>query len=167
MLPTARLAVLTAVGLAAVIPGEANTLAQPDADRPSARICAHLRFLASDLLQGREAGSDGYQIAAQYVASPLDQFGATPAGENGTCFQTVPMVAYRPAQHGSLVRWRKSGALENLEFGKDFLPGRQPRTPKLTLDALAVFVGFGVVGTGATATEKIDANYDVSRESRP
>lgn len=141
----ARLAVLAAVGLAAVMPGQASTPAQPEADRSAANIRAHMRFLASDLLQGREAGSDGYQIAAEYVASHFAQFGATPAGDNGTYFQTVPMVAYRPAEHGSLVLRKKSGAAENLEFGKDFLPARQPRTPELSLDAPAVFVGFGVV----------------------
>ncbi|HEY0942002.1 MAG TPA: M28 family metallopeptidase [Steroidobacter sp.] len=141
----ARLAMLAAAGFAAVIPGQASTPAQPDVDRSATNIRSHMNFLASDLLQGREAGSDGYQIAAEYVASHLAQFGATPAGENGTYFQTVPMVAYRPAEHGSLALRKKSGAVENLEFGKDFLPGRHPTTAELTLDAPAVFVGYGVV----------------------
>src|SRR5690606_2595601 len=106
---TVRLAMMTAVSLAAVISAEASTAEQSEADRSAAHMRAHMRFLASDLLKGREAGSDGYQIAAEYVASHLTQFGTSPAGENGTYFQAVPMVAYRPTDHGSLVLRKKSG----------------------------------------------------------
>jgi len=141
----AKLGLLTAASLAAALPSVASSPAQADADRAAAQIRAHMSFLANDLLQGREAGSDGYQIAAEYVASHLAQFGARPAGDNGTYFQTVPLLAYRPAEHGSVVLRKKSGATEALEFGKDFLPGRHPGLPEVSLDVPAVFVGFGVV----------------------
>ena len=35
------------------------------------RLRAHVTFLADDLLEGREAGTRGYDIAAKYVASSL------------------------------------------------------------------------------------------------
>ena len=53
---------------------------------------AHIEFLADDLLKGRGTGTAEYEIAAQYVASQLKQFGLKPAGENGTWFQSVPFT---------------------------------------------------------------------------
>jgi hypothetical protein len=49
----------------------------------------HLRFIASDALEGREALSPGFQAAAEYIAAALDGLGATPAGDMGTYFQHV------------------------------------------------------------------------------
>ena len=46
----------------------------PDAFR------AHVAFLADDLLEGRDAGSRGYEIAARYVASRFEALGLKPAG---------------------------------------------------------------------------------------
>jgi hypothetical protein len=35
------------------------------------RMKAHVSFLADDLLEGREAGTSGHELAARYVASQL------------------------------------------------------------------------------------------------
>lgn len=53
------------------------------------RLYSHLEFIASDLLQGRDTPSAGLDLAALYIASQLKLMGATPAGENGTFFQTL------------------------------------------------------------------------------
>ena len=55
------------------------------------RLRAHIEFLADDLLLGRQPGSDGYNIAANYVASQFRQMGLLPAGNNGSFFQQVPL----------------------------------------------------------------------------
>ena len=39
------------------------------------RLRAHVTFLADDLLEGREAGTRGYDIAAKYVASQFALLG--------------------------------------------------------------------------------------------
>src|SRR5262245_37948298 len=44
---------------------------------------AHVRFLAGDLLEGRESGERGGAIAAAYIASQFAQIGLKPAGEDG------------------------------------------------------------------------------------
>ena len=41
--------------------------------RLEARLRAHIEFLASDLLRGRQPGTAGYDIAAAYVASQMAQ----------------------------------------------------------------------------------------------
>ncbi|MDF1863394.1 MAG: M28 family peptidase [Saprospiraceae bacterium] len=43
-------------------------------------------YLASDLLQGRETGTPGEALAAQYVASRFEEIGLTPKGSDGTWF---------------------------------------------------------------------------------
>ena len=68
--------------------------------RPEA-IASHIRFLADDLLAGRDPGTRGYDVAARYVASELQAMGLTPAGEAGTYFQKVPFVRATPVS-GSL-----------------------------------------------------------------
>jgi Peptidase family M28 len=49
----------------------------------------HLRFIASDELEGRDALSPGFRAAAGYVAATLTRIGATPAGDAGSYFQHV------------------------------------------------------------------------------
>ncbi len=53
------------------------------------RLRAHIEFLADDLLRGRQPGRDGYNIAANYVASQFLQMGLSPAGTGGGYFQQV------------------------------------------------------------------------------
>lgn len=131
---------------AAVVFAAAPALAQVSAPLSDSarRVQAHMEFLASDLLEGREAGSPGYDIAADYVASQFKQLGLKPAGDDGTYFQRVPMTAYRPADEGSLVL-RQAGVAVPLEFGKDFVIGRNPLSAETKLSASLVFVGYGVV----------------------
>jgi hypothetical protein len=39
------------------------------------RIKAHLEFLADDALEGRDTGSRGYEIAANYVSAEFKKLG--------------------------------------------------------------------------------------------
>ena len=50
-------------------------------------IKAHVSFLASDSLAGREAGTAYEAIAANYIADRLRDYGLEPAGDNDTFFQ--------------------------------------------------------------------------------
>src|SRR5258708_29669272 len=58
-------------------------------------IRAHVKFLASDLLEGRGTGQRGGDIAAEYIAAQFALDGLQPAGDNGTYFQDVPMVGVK------------------------------------------------------------------------
>jgi hypothetical protein len=52
-------------------------------------IRAHMEFLADDLLEGRETGTRGYQLAANYIRAQFEEIGVEPAGENGSYFQKI------------------------------------------------------------------------------
>ena len=47
--------------------------------------------LSADSMEGRDAGSRGYEHAARHVARWLAAAGVKPLGDNGTYFQSVPM----------------------------------------------------------------------------
>src|SRR3989442_14740448 len=78
------------------------------AQRPSpipvdtAAMDAHLRFLASDLLEGRAPATRGGRLAAEYIAAQFQALGLQPAGANGTYFQPVALVGMtpEPRSHG-------------------------------------------------------------------
>ena len=55
---------------------------------------AHVNFLASDVVEGRETGTRGYDVAAAYVAAQFEALGAEPAGDGGTYFQPVRFRTY-------------------------------------------------------------------------
>jgi Zn-dependent M28 family amino/carboxypeptidase len=119
--------------------------ASKDAFVPSSdAIRAHMAFLADDLMEGREAGTRGYDIAAKYVATQFALLGLKPAGDAGSYLQAVPLTAYRPAGDGEMKVSQVGGASTALVFGEDFLPSPQADKPELALDAPLVFVGYGV-----------------------
>lgn len=61
-----------------------------------APVRADIRFLASDLLEGRRAGTRGYDIAAAYVAARFAVLGIAPGGADGGYFQPVQLREVTP-----------------------------------------------------------------------
>ena len=57
------------------------------------RIRAHVKFLSSDLLEGRGMGQRGSEIAAEYIATQFALDGLKPAGDHGTYFRKCPWWA--------------------------------------------------------------------------
>lgn len=109
------------------------------------RVRAHMTFLASDLLEGREAGTRGYDIAANYAAAQFAQLGLKPAGDDGTFFQKAPMVSFRAADEGRMVLRDSAGRETVLTPGSDFSISSTPVQPELKVSAPLVFAGYGLV----------------------
>ena len=123
----------------------ANSLAfaaAPKADK--AAIKAHLSFLADDLLEGRETGSRGYDIAARYVASQFAQYGVVPKGDQGSYLQTVPLRSSRVVPGSALLELYSAAGVERLSGATDFVMAGSASEDKSTLDAPMVFVGYGI-----------------------
>ncbi|HYC92356.1 MAG TPA: M28 family metallopeptidase [Thermoanaerobaculia bacterium] len=103
-------------------------------------IRAHVNYLASDILEGRETGTRGYDVAAAYVAAQFEAAGAEPAGDGGTYYHPVRFrtLLLDPA--------RSSFAIDGkaLEHRKDVLiySGLEPASE---VEAPVVFAGFGIV----------------------
>ena len=109
-----------------------------------ARIRAHVEFLASDALEGRKAGTRGYDVAARYVASQLAQLGARPAGDAGTWFQTVNLLQATPVIPAGKARIARDGTVTDLVSKEDFLPRAYFATGASEVTAPATFVGHSI-----------------------
>lgn len=99
---------------------------------------AHVDFLADDLLEGREAGTRGYDIAARYVATQFEALGLRPAA-NGSWFQPAEFVRYSIA---GTPRMTIGGRV--FAQGEDVLVRPTPDPAPLALDAEMVFAGYGL-----------------------
>jgi hypothetical protein len=76
------------------------------------------KVLASDPLEGRGNRERGGDIAADYIATQFALYGLKPAGDQGTYFQNVPMVAVKTLDETSfnfVAPDVGAMALENLE----------------------------------------------------
>src|SRR5688572_15409470 len=74
-----------------------------------AAMRAHVKFLSSDLLEGRGPGSRGDALATQYIASQFETYGLEPAGDNGSYFQKVPLVGITLDAAKSSVSFTRDG----------------------------------------------------------
>ena len=109
----------------------------------NAEIDGYLRFLSSDLLEGRAPGTRGGRLAAEYIASQLRSFGVEP-GVNGSYFQPVPIDVLTTQQ--SSVHASASGkATATLRPGEDVVLSAGSATPQSSARGELVFVGYGAV----------------------
>ena len=118
-------------------------IAQSGADRirPEA-LRAHLWFLADDLLEGRNTGTRGYDIAAQYVAAQFAAYGLRPAGGDGTYFQSVPIRRAEIVE--STVSLAGPAGTTALASPKDYVVRPDVRRDTLSASGPVVFVGYGI-----------------------
>jgi len=138
-------AVAAMLMLAAAFPASAGDPPSEEARaRSAARIEADVRFLADDLLEGREAGTRGFDLAALYVATQFRHAGLEPAGDDGTFFQAVPMVRGVREQEGARLAITRNGVPVEFRFESDFLPAVNFTAGAAEVNAPMVFVGQGV-----------------------
>jgi Zn-dependent M28 family amino/carboxypeptidase len=109
------------------------------------RIRAHVKYLASDELEGRGTGQKGGDIAADYIAAQFKSYGLKPAGENGTYFQRVPMVGVKTLPATTFTLMPNSGAPLELKALDDYVTTNERQMESATIDAPIVFVGYGIV----------------------
>ena len=132
-------AFLLATTLLAAAPAAAQDLA-PDA----AALKAHVQFLASDAMKGRDTGSPEIAIAEQYVAAQMLAAGLRPGGPNGSWLQPVPLVGYQSADHGTFTVKRGATSVP-FEWGTHYFARANPHIAKVSVSAPVVFAGYGVV----------------------
>ena len=150
------IAAASALGL-----GACTTVADTGAEAPAGptvsadAIEAHIRFLADDAMEGREAGARGYDLAANYVEAQYRAIGLAPGGETG-------YRAEVPLQTMSAVP--EAAALEidgeAMTPGEHFIVSASAVHDESDITAPAVFVGQGIVAPslGINAYEGVDVS---------
>ena len=119
---------------------QAATLIDPE------HIRAHVRFLASDLLEGRGPGKRGAELAAEYIATEFALNGLKPAGDNGSYFQKVDLYAVHTDEAATRFAFvpLKGGAPMPLTYNTDFVTKNERGEANADIDAPIVFVGYGI-----------------------
>lgn len=108
------------------------------------RLRAHIEFLADDLMLGRQPGSDGYNIAANYVVSQFQQMGLMPAGNEGSYFQQVPLrQAIQVPGSAELILVQGDETI-SMEFVEEFYMSPSLSSTSSELEAGMVFAGYGI-----------------------
>lgn len=104
-------------------------------------LAAHLKYLASDLLEGRAPSTRGGQLAAEYLATQLTSLGYEPGGDNGTFFQNVAIVESVVDRSFTLA----AGKGTPFEYFEDVVAFSGIQNPKVSVSGELVFVGHGIV----------------------
>lgn len=103
----------------------------------------HMRFLASDLLEGRGPATQGDKLAQQYIAAQFEQLGLEPGAPDGGWIQNVELVGVNG--HPEKLSVKANATTLELKFHDDFiaLSGHQTKDSKLD-NAELLFVGYGI-----------------------
>jgi Zn-dependent M28 family amino/carboxypeptidase len=114
-------------------------------------IRAHVKFLSSDLLEGRGPGKRGGQLAAEYIATEFALNGLKPAGDDGTYYQKVNFYAVHTDEAATTFAVvGKDGATMPLAYNTDYVTKDERGIASADgvgvadIDAPIVFVGYGI-----------------------
>ena len=116
-------------------------------DRESSGISAqeidgHLRFLSSDLLEGRAPATRGGRIAEEYIAAQLQAFGVKPGVGDSSYFQRVPIDVVKADR--ATIKVTASGKVNaNLRFTDEVVVWPGSATDASSAHGELVFVGYG------------------------
>jgi hypothetical protein len=112
-------------------------------------LAARLRFLSSDLFEGRYPGKRGEELTTRYLISELESFGVHPGAAPGDTttagwLQPVELLVQRP-DSGSPASARITGRVTlDLVPGQDVTFVNAGRSPDVGAAGELVFVGYGI-----------------------
>ncbi len=91
------------------------------------RALEDIRVLASPELQGRETGTRGAELAAEYIAGRMEEIGLFPAGENDTYIQALPSPRFHLTEVPRLEILDEQGNVAaTLAYRQDFVEYASP-----------------------------------------
>ncbi len=108
-------------------------------------IRAHMELLASDDMQGREAGTDSYRRAAEYVITQYEAAGLTPGGDDGTYLQTIEFFETRLVPDSARFSLLVGEEEIPLVFRDDFIRAGGYGDVDEAVSAPLAFAGYGIV----------------------
>lgn len=104
----------------------------------------HAEVLADDALEGREAGTRGYDAAADYVALQYKNIGLKSFNADGSYFQPVSLLESRLDVNSAQISFTSGAEVTELKIREDFVMGAGFGTSVEAISAPLVFVGFGI-----------------------
>ncbi len=135
----ARPFALTAV-LAVLFLGVLSCTRKPSAEGEA--WWAHVRYLASDSLEGRNTGSEGYRRAADYVADQFRQAGALP-GADGGYLQPVDVITRKVREAECRLELIRNGEAQPVVLGDEAAISTRLESAA-DIEAPVVFAGYAI-----------------------
>ncbi|MEJ8819997.1 M28 family peptidase [Lacibacter sp. H407] len=108
-------------------------------------IRSHIAYLADDKLKGRLPGTEGYQMAVDYVIDQYKKMGVAPGGDNGGYTQKLVLRRSLLNNKSTVAMLKdKQGNIDSLQFAVDYTAAPHPMFTNAKAEAELVFVGYGV-----------------------
>jgi Zn-dependent M28 family amino/carboxypeptidase len=141
ILTSSRVAIACAAVAAVALAASAR-----DGSVSADRMLAHVKYLASDELEGRAPGSRGEQLTVAYLTDQLKEMGCAPGNPDGSYTQKVPMYGFEVVNAPALVVRDKEGKSEKrYAAGKEFVGWTVQQKPATSVrNAELVFAGYGI-----------------------
>lgn len=118
-------------------------------------IYEHIKYLASDKLEGRFPGTEGIQLARDYIASEFEKYGLIPYGEQGF-LQEFEMVTGVSLGTNNFLKLTINKKDFNLKIKEDFTPLSYSVSEEVTGEV--VFLGYGISAPDLNYDDYVDAN---------
>lgn len=109
----------------------------------TAELQAHTRYLVDDALEGRRAGTPGYDLAAAYVAEQFEAMGLQPGGTDGW-YQPVSLRSFLLADDGAAFTVYRGDESTAFAYRDDFSMGADAVRVAAAVRAEVVYAGYGV-----------------------
>jgi hypothetical protein len=109
------------------------------------RLSDHIKYLASDEMEGRFPGLIGERLTLAYLQRQYEAMGLEPGGRNGAWLQPVDLVRFTPERAPTASWTGADGASHTLTSGTDITLRAGPADPMVKIDgASVVFAGYGI-----------------------
>lgn len=106
---------------------------------------AHLEFLADDLLQGRQPGTAGGDIAALYIARQFEEIGLEPIDRDQSYFQYVPMFGITPDYSTISCKILSANKQVSVRPFEEIILSSMDSVERVDIKGDLIFVGYGTV----------------------
>lgn len=116
--------------------------AQPAVREQPQRYLEDVKFLASDAMEGRGAGTKGLDQAAKYIEDRFKALGLQPAGDNGTYRQSLQVTTGARPGSGNQLEVTADKQASSLRLNSDYRPLSFSSNGEV--NGPVVFGGYGV-----------------------
>lgn len=105
----------------------------------------HMNILASDEMQGREAGTENYDKAAQYLIQNFSDLGLKPLGSDSSFEQPIRFIESRLDTESTVMRIYNDDQAVDFIFKDDYIRSGGFGNVSEKITAPLVFVGYGII----------------------
>jgi hypothetical protein len=105
----------------------------------------HMEVLASDKMLGREAGTENYDKAAQYLIQNFSDLGLKPLGNGGSFEQPIRFIESRLDTESTVMRIYNDDRAIDFIFKDDYIRSGGFGNVSEKITAPLVFVGYGII----------------------